>query len=240
MSSLIIRPTNLLQRYISKLETNRASLSKSKKRKTGMLSVVFVTWERPDHIVKTVDSFLSHMKKRESQIPLEIISVDNHSTNKQVRKILGRYKWDIAIRNSQNLGISAALHQAYDASNGEFVICLEDDWETVATKPFVKDCVQILDGYPDVGGVRLKENVQCFVSGRKKLNKKQISLEFDDEGMKSQGVPWRGKYKTRGWHDLRTTDGNFYTWTNYSNSFPNTYANSCFLFRGEALTGWEA
>lgn len=160
MSSLIIKPSRYLARINPTLESNRATLGSGKKRIKDKLSVIFVTWERAEHLSVTLDSFFSHMKDVEPSVQIETISVDNFSQNDEVHSILSRYKWDVAIRNKKNLGISAALNQAYSASTGQFMLCLEDDWKTIATKPFIEPSFQILRQYSDIGGVRLKDNIQ--------------------------------------------------------------------------------
>ena len=235
MNSLTIKASTMLPRIFPGIMANRATIGPSKKKRApGRLSVIFVTWNRTEHLTKTLDSFYNHVSKIEPLSDMETISVDNNSENEDVLQILSRYKWDHAIRNRSNLGISKALDQAYSASTGEFVVCLEDDWETVATKPFWNRCFEILRMHDDLGGIRLKESVQCYVSKKTAINHKQVVLEFDDEAMRRDGVPWRGKFKNRNWYDVRGKNGDFYTWTSYGTMFPNTYANSCFLFKGEA------
>lgn len=204
----------------------------------GVVSIVFLTWERDSHIRDTIESFLSFSQKIEPKIRLELISIDNGSRNKNVRKILSKYKWDIAIRNTNNVGISAALNQAYSASTGEFIMCLEDDWMTVATKPIFTPSIRILREFKGIAGIRLRESIQNCIEFKKDLDVDRVQISFDKNKMEATDIPWKGKYGRRRWFDERKTSAGdiFYTWANPKENIPSVYCNPCFLFRKNIFT----
>lgn len=66
---------------------------------------------------------------RQSFRHFEVIVVDNASTDESCQLILENYPQVKLIKNSQNLGFSAAVNQGIRASGSEFVVLLNNDTE---------------------------------------------------------------------------------------------------------------
>ncbi len=217
-------------------ETLKKGKPSKKDRTDGLISVVVLTWNRCEYLASIIQAFRNFVKHiEEPNVKIEYISIDNGSTNRKIFEILGRYPWDIKIHNKNNMGIRHALDQAFSRSTGEHILCLEDDWLTLAKKPFLKPCMRIMKRWGDIGGVRLKENLQLGVERR--IEDGQVKLFPIKEKMDQYELRWRGKYTYKGWFDIRTTDENdeFYTWSgNDKSGKGQIFANGGFLMRGSA------
>ena len=177
-----------LNHYLDALKNGTFS---NRKRRSEIVSVVFLTWNRDNHLLSVIESFRNFANKVEPHVKIEYVSVDNGSTNKSIFKILNKFNWDVKIRNDKNYGIRHALDQAFSRSHGEYILCLEDDWLTLATKPFLGPSIRIMDEYRDIGGVRLKENLQLAVE--RKIENGEIRLFPDNARMERYNLRWRGK-----------------------------------------------
>lgn len=238
MRSLIVNKLHCLESQTDTLSKKRSELSPSmKRRKKSLVSVIFLTWERDSYIEDTIQSFKSFIKKTEMNIDFEMVSFDNGSSNPNIDKILSKHTWDIRIKSPNNLGISKGLEKAFASTNGEFMICLEDDWQTIATRSLFAQSIRIMREFDDIGGVRHREAIQNCIINKTEINVDQLMIEFGKKDMDNMHIPWRGKYGRRRWFDERVTSAGdkFYTWTNPDHFVPSVYCNPCFMFRGEAF-----
>src|SRR4051812_267368 len=89
-----------------------------------LVSVVIVTFESQDDISDCIRSVF------ESDISLELIVVDNSSSDRTVDRVveitLDRPQCTL-IRNSANLGFAKAVNQGIIASRGQYVLALNPD-----------------------------------------------------------------------------------------------------------------
>jgi GT2 family glycosyltransferase len=86
------------------------------------VSVTIVTWNSGQFIKRCLESVLAQSYER-----LEIIVVDNHSTDGTL-DILERFEDRITILyNDENIGFAAAQNQAIAASHGDWVLTLNPD-----------------------------------------------------------------------------------------------------------------
>lgn len=238
MRSITIEKIHCLEPQSIVLSENRTRLPRpAKKRKKNLVSVIFLTWERDTHIGKTIFAFKEFVKRVEPNVKFEMVSFDNGSSNSKINSILSQHKWDVRIKNPTNLGISAGLKKAIDNTSGEFVVCLEDDWETIAKRPLFAPSMRIMNEFDDIGGVRHKESAQNYIISKTDVDEDKMTAEFDKDSMDNAGIPWRGKYGRRRWFDQRVTSfgDKFYTWSNPKPWVPSVFCNPCFIMRGEAF-----
>lgn len=227
-------------RYIKVPSTKKIdiSISKNKKRNKDVISVMFLTWER-DHLIKqTVESFREFIRDIENDVKIEYVWVDNGSKNKNIYSIMNQYKWDVKVLNSKNHGIFKGIQYGVKASNGEYFICLEDDWKITSTKPFLNKSIGILNKFKDIGGIRFNTNIQsCLdIDNPTRLTKKHIKYYIDKNLCSKHNLRWRGKNSKRGWYDIRFFDDmKFFTWKNMPNRSMNAYCNGCFLTKSDVL-----
>ena len=92
----------------------------------GMVSVVIPVWNNWNLTERCLESLADH-----HEAPLEIIVVDNGSTDSTARELADRPGVRV-ITNAENLGFPAAGNQGIAAATGEFVCILNNDTEVVA------------------------------------------------------------------------------------------------------------
>jgi GT2 family glycosyltransferase len=87
-----------------------------------VVSVTIVTFNGAEHIVRCLDSVFS-----QEYAPLEVIVVDNGSSDDSPRLLRESNHPIRAIFNPDNRGFCAAQNQAIAAAQGEWVLCLNPD-----------------------------------------------------------------------------------------------------------------
>ncbi|MDX1614264.1 MAG: glycosyltransferase family 2 protein [Candidatus Promineifilaceae bacterium] len=90
-----------------------------------MLSIVIVNWNTRDHLANCLSAIEhNHGMVREA---LQVIVVDNNSSDGSVALVEERFSWTMLIANQRNLGFAAANNQGIERSRGEFVLLLNAD-----------------------------------------------------------------------------------------------------------------
>ena len=82
--------------------------------------------------------------------------VDNGSNEDLLRWAKKSKFFNIIIHHKTNIGMAAALNDAYKKINGEYILLIEDDFYIDYSKPFIKKCINIFDEFPEIGIIRLK------------------------------------------------------------------------------------
>lgn len=86
------------------------------------VSVIIVSWNVRDIVNECIRSIID-----QSNCALEIIVIDNDSSDGSADLIADTYPHVRLIRNSQNLGFAAANNQGLEIANGRFVLLLNPD-----------------------------------------------------------------------------------------------------------------
>ncbi len=111
-----------------------------------MLSIVVVTYNS----AKDIESCLSSIKFQKEGNGLEVIVVDNASTDETVH-IVNKFPKVKLIRNPKNLGFARANNQGVAVARGEYLLFLNPD--TKLKDDTLKILVEFLDQHPDVAAV---------------------------------------------------------------------------------------
>lgn len=114
-----------------------------------LVSIIIVSWNGKQFLKRC---FSSLSKQHYSTI--EIIFVDNASTDDSVEYIRSNYPKVRIIVNKKNVGFAEANNIGYRASRGEYVLFLNNDTEV--TKNFLTELVRVLESDPVIGGVQSK------------------------------------------------------------------------------------
>ncbi|MGD1994296.1 MAG: glycosyltransferase family 2 protein [Anaerolineae bacterium] len=112
------------------------------------LSVVVVSWNVRDLLRQSISSVLS---APEPEGGLELIVVDNGSSDGSVEMVRATFPQVNLIANQENRGFPAANNQGIDVARGRYVFLLNPDTEVVGDA--LRTMVAFADAHPDVGVV---------------------------------------------------------------------------------------
>lgn len=113
------------------------------------LSVVIVNWNTKDNLRSCLHSVLS-----ETHHSLEIIVVDNHSSDDSVAMVRSEFPAVRVLENRSNAGFPIANNQAFVLARGRFVLMLNPD--TVVLNRALDQMVSYLEENSHVGAVGCK------------------------------------------------------------------------------------
>jgi len=110
------------------------------------ISVIIITWNSRDEIVKCVDSVITALHDIQS----ELIIIDNNSSDNSfalVNKI--NFPKLNTVQNSENLGYTKAINQGIKLSKGKYVLLLNPD--TISNDGSIKVMYDFLEANPPYG-----------------------------------------------------------------------------------------
>ena len=113
---------------------------------TADLSVVIVSWNVADLLVKCLESLIADAKG----LSLEVFIVDNASKDDTLNK-LRQFPQFRVIANEVNVGFARANNQVFKDVTGRFVLILNPD--TVVIEGALRKMIEFLVNHPDVGMV---------------------------------------------------------------------------------------
>lgn len=114
------------------------------------ISVLIASWNTKD----ITEQCLTHLYSFLSKYSLEIIVVDNASSDHSSEMIQEKYPFVRLIQNKENMGYAPAVNQAFRESTGELILLLGSD-VLVEEKTFAT-LIDFLDGNQIYGGVTPK------------------------------------------------------------------------------------
>ncbi len=103
---------------------------------SDVVSVVVLVFNSGKYAVDAVESILSQTYQ-----PIELLVVDNASTDGSVTMILDRYPDVKLVRNSRNLGFAGGMNRGIAASIGQYVVPMNAD--AVLADDFIEQGVRI-------------------------------------------------------------------------------------------------
>jgi GT2 family glycosyltransferase len=113
---------------------------------------------------------------------MEVIVVDNHSTDGSIEYLRPKFPQVIFTENENNPGFSKANNQAYKLSNGEYVLLLNPD--TLLGENTLTEVCDFMDTHPEAGAAGVK-----MINGFGK---------FQPESKRGFPTPWASFCKTFG------------------------------------------
>lgn len=111
-------------------------------RAAPLVSVVILSWNSAGYIRSCIDRVLDQTYQ-----DVEVVLVDNASTDGSTERIAREYPSLKLLRNSENLGFATGMNQGISASRGEYVLLLNADAFLSAT--FVEKALCSLENRPD-------------------------------------------------------------------------------------------
>ena len=93
--------------------------------KTPEISIVIISWKMKDLLKVCLDSIYKYT----SQVPFEIILIDNNSQDGTSEMIENEYKEIVLIKNDVNRGVAPARNQGIKIAKGKYILILDADME---------------------------------------------------------------------------------------------------------------
>lgn len=109
------------------------------------LSIVIVSWNARDYLLGAVESILATTRRH----TLELIVVDNASSDGSPEAVAARHPGVTLIRNPSNLGFARANNIGIRASRGRLVALINSD--VTVLPECIDSLVEFMDAHPRVG-----------------------------------------------------------------------------------------
>jgi len=118
------------------------------------VSVCIVNWNCVDYLRACLDS----LSEERQGVRLEVIVVDNASTDGAAEMVASEFPDVVLIRNSDNVGFARANNQAAARAHGRHLFFLNND--TLVPAGSLRSLVEFADAYPEAGmiGPLLRNN----------------------------------------------------------------------------------
>ncbi|MCX8008476.1 MAG: glycosyltransferase family 2 protein [Patescibacteria group bacterium] len=114
-----------------------------------LVSVIIVSWNGLHWLKKSLPSL-----HRVTYKPLEVILVDNSSTDGTQDWVTKHFPYVKIISITENLGYAEANNKGFEASHGEYVLFLNNDVEVTPT--FITKLVKAIENNDDIAGAQSK------------------------------------------------------------------------------------
>ncbi|MEE8148633.1 MAG: glycosyltransferase family 2 protein [Longimicrobiales bacterium] len=111
------------------------------------LSIVIVTWNSRDDVLRCLDA----VESGKPALDVEVVLVDNASSDDTVSAVRSRYPHVRIVENSTNRGFPRANNQGLEIARGRHILLLNPD--TQVGSDTVGTCVETLDVEAEVGAV---------------------------------------------------------------------------------------
>lgn len=119
-----------------------------------ILSIVIVTWNTKELTLKCLESIYGTTDYSSLQDQLEIIVIDNGSTDGSAVMLKSKFPGIRLIANEANLGYAPASNQGMVRAKGKYVLLLGSDTEL--TDGSLTECIKFLDNTPKAGAAGCK------------------------------------------------------------------------------------
>ena len=125
------------------------------------MSIVLVCWNNKAYL----DPCLKSLYEGGLKSSFDVIVVDNGSTDGSQQMLAEKYPDVMLIQNEGNVGLGKASNQGIEATNGRYVLLLNND--TLVNGPALDVLVEYLDAHPEAGATagKLLNPDNSFQSG---------------------------------------------------------------------------
>lgn len=112
-----------------------------------MLSVIIVNYNVKFYLEQCLES----VRRASRGLQVEVLVVDNLSTDGSVEYLSKRFPEVTFISNRENVGFARANNQAIRQSRGQYVLLLNPD--AIVGEDTLSRCVEFMEAHPEAGGV---------------------------------------------------------------------------------------
>jgi GT2 family glycosyltransferase len=109
------------------------------------VSIVIVSWNARDYLVKCLRS----IEETRGYLMLEVIVVDNSSSDGSPEAVMGQFPWVQLIQSGANLGFARGNNIGIERSTGRYVCLINSD--VVLLKGCIQRLMEFMDAHPTVG-----------------------------------------------------------------------------------------
>ncbi len=109
-----------------------------------MISVIILNWNGEKYIFDCIHSVVNQTYK-----DIEIIIVDNNSTDGSIEKIQMQYNKFKYILNIKNLGYAEGMNLGISVANGEYIMLL--GYDVYLSKDYIELCVRRINNEKNIG-----------------------------------------------------------------------------------------
>lgn len=109
------------------------------------MSIVLVCWNNKAYL----DPCLKSLYEGGLKSSFDVVVVDNGSTDGSQQMLAEKYPAVALIQNEKNMGLGKASNQGIEATNGRYVLLLNND--TLVNGPALDVLVEYLDAHPEAG-----------------------------------------------------------------------------------------
>ncbi len=111
------------------------------------MSIVLVCWNNKAYL----DPCLKSLYEGGLKSTFDVVVADNGSTDGSQQMLAEKYSEVMIIQNEGNVGLGKASNQGIEATNGRYVLLLNND--TIVNGPALDMLVEFLDAHPEAGAV---------------------------------------------------------------------------------------
>jgi hypothetical protein len=148
----------------------------------NLVSVVVLNWNGGEYVRACIDHVLG-----QSYPEIELIMVDNGSTDGSAAEMERTYQQVTLIRNQRNLGFAGGMNRGIQHAKGAFVLLLNTDAFLAST--YVETVLRVMAERPEVGAAGGK--IYQYIEGEKTsiidsvghLLQKRIAHDFSCRGL---------------------------------------------------------
>ena len=123
-----------------------------------LVSVVIPTYNLVNNLLEAIDSI-----RKQDYSPIEIIVVDNGSTDGTSKKIRESYSEVKLITHKKNLGVTGGRNSGLKEANGKYILFFDHDM--IADKEMISELVRVAESDREVGIVTGK--IYCWDNKKK-------------------------------------------------------------------------
>ena len=133
-----------------------ANTSRSGSFEKGLVSLAILSCKRLEALKRLCNTLMPFFRNVETYRPIEFTLVDNGSGKELLDYARSLDFFTDIVAYEKNLGMIGALRPVFPKLRGEYILLLEDDFIVDYSKPFLANCMEIFDEYPEIGIIRLK------------------------------------------------------------------------------------
>lgn len=126
-------------------KTNKPKVQKKGDANVVDMSIVLVCWNNKTYL----DPCLKSLYEGGLKSSFDVVVVDNGSTDGSQQMLAEKYPEVMVIQNKGNVGLGKASNQGIQATEGRYVLLLNND--TLVNGPALDVLVEYLDAHPDAG-----------------------------------------------------------------------------------------